>query len=142
MPQFLKVSWLFEDVATLLEHGFELALHPPAVSSNKRDWITSSTLALDRDSGGKKRPWILEKSCFFDLLISPKDSVHVFLRCDHDPRSTTADCPQLLSDRLEIEHQVRIAPNKLADFVDQEHDSLLRPLGVQILLDPPAEVLN
>ena len=72
MPQFLKVSWFLRMSPSLLEGGFEFSPSRRVAFASRRDWITSSTLALERDSGGKKRPWIFEKSCFFVLLISPK----------------------------------------------------------------------
>ena len=37
---------------------------------------------------------------------------------------------------------MRVVPDELTDFIDQEHDSVLRPLGIQVFLDPLAEVLD
>ncbi len=37
---------------------------------------------------------------------------------------------------------MRVVPDELAHFIDQEYDPVLRPLGVQVLLDPLAEVLD
>ena len=53
-----------------------------------------------------------------------------------------ADGPQLLGDRLQVEHQVRVGADELTDFIDQEHDAVLRPFGIEVLLDPLAEVLD
>ena len=99
-------------------------------------------MALDSDSGGKNRPWILEKSCFLRLGHLAQHGVHVLLRRDDDPGPATADRAQLLGDRLEVEHQVGVAADELADLIDQEDQPVLRPLGVQVLLDPLAEVLD
>ena len=52
----LEGELVLEDVAPLLEDVFEFSLARRAAFASKRDWITSSTLALESDSGGKKRP--------------------------------------------------------------------------------------
>ena len=50
--------------------------------------------------------------------------------------------PRFFRDGLQVEHQVGVGPDELADFIDQEHDPMLRPLGIQVFLDPFAEVLD
>ena len=37
---------------------------------------------------------------------------------------------------------MRISPDELTDLIDQEHDPLLRPFGIEVLLDPLAEVFD
>ena len=37
---------------------------------------------------------------------------------------------------------MRVGADELADLIDQEDEPVLRPLGVQVLLDPLAEVLD
>ena len=44
--------------------------------------------------------------------------------------------------RLQVEHQVAIGADELADFIDQEDEPVVRPLGIEIFLDPFAEVLD
>ena len=50
--------------------------------------------------------------------------------------------PKFLGDRLQVEHQVGVGADELADFIDQEDEPVLRPLRVEVLLDPLAEVLD
>ena len=49
--------------------------------------------------------------------------VDVLLRGHDDPRPPVADCAELLGDGLQIEHQVGVVADELADLVDQEHDA-------------------
>jgi len=72
----------------------------------------------------------------------PEDGVDVFLGRDHHPGPALADRAEVLRDRLQIEHPVRIAANKLPNFIHQEDQAMIWALFVEVGLDPVTEMLD
>ena len=141
MPQFLKVSWFLRMSPSLLEDGFEFGLHVGQLRQQ-----AGLDHFIDVGAGERQRreeaALNLREVLLLRLAHVAQHGVHVFLGRDDDPGPATADRPQLLRDGLQVEHQVGVGADELADFIDQEHDPVLRPLGIQVLLDPLAEVLD
>ena len=137
----LEGQLVLEDVALLLEHGFEFGLHVRHLCQQ-----AGLDHFIDVGAGERQRrvePALnLREVLLLGLAHLAQHGVHVFLGRDDDPGPATADRPQLLGDRLQVEHQVGVGADELADFIDQEDEPVLRPLGVQVLLDPLAEVLD
>ena len=70
------------------------------------------------------------------------DLVHVLLRGHEYPRAALALGVEALGDRLEVEHQVRVGADELADLVDEEVEPETFGLLVQPSLDLVGEVLD
>ncbi len=72
--------------------------------------------------------------------------VDILLRGDHDPHAAGALGAQLLDDGLQVEHEVDVAANKLADLVGHEEQAELaavgRCLGVCVVADLVGERLD
>ena len=51
------------------------------------------------------------------------------------------EVPSSSGDGLQIEHQVGIGADELPDLVNEKDDAVGRPPGIQVALDPLAEIL-
>jgi len=71
-----------------------------------------------------------------------QNGVNVFLRGDHDPGAPLADGAQLFGDRLQVEHQMRVGADELADFVNEEDQPAVGAFRVEVILHPLAEVFD
>ena len=63
------------------------------------------------------------------------------MRSDDHPGSSTTTGTQIFGDGLELQHHLGVVTDKLADFIDQEHDALVATT-IQILAHPFAEIGN
>ncbi len=54
-----------------------------------------------------------------------ENGINIFLGCNHDPGTAIANGAKFLGDGLQVEHQVRIATDELAHFVNQEYDAMV-----------------
>jgi len=64
------------------------------------------------------------------------------LGCDDYPSASPADRSEFFGDRLKVKHQMGISTDELAHFVDEKNDTVVWAFGVEIVLDPLAEVLH
>ena len=141
-PAVLESQLVLEDVA--------LSLSKVSSSSSFTSSALCEQTGLDHliDVGAGERQAGLETPLNLGEVVRlrlphlAEHGVDVLLGCDDDPGPAAADRAEFLGDRLEIEHQMRVGADELADFIDQEEQSVVRPLGVEILLDPFAEVLD
>ena len=137
----LKRELTLEDVAPLLEDGFEIGLHV---------WKLRQQAGLNHFidvAAGERKRWKepslnLREVLLLRLAHVPEHCVHVFLGGDDDPGPATADRPQFFRDGLQVEHQVGVVANELPDLIHQEYDAVLRPLRFQVLFGPLTEILN
>jgi len=121
------------------------ARSPYATHQGRPDALTSSTwrwIAIGEERIAPES-FFFEKSCFFVLLMSPSTVSMSFLR---DVTTTPARRRQIVPISsvmvCKLSHQVGVSSDELANFIDQEHDPVLRTFGIQILLHPLAEVLD
>ena len=68
--------------------------------------------------------------------------VQVFLGGHDNPGPAMTDCAKLFGDGLQVEHEVGVAADELADLICQEHDAVLWALAVQITLDPFGKIFH
>jgi hypothetical protein len=99
-------------------------------------------LALDSESRVLKRPWILEKSLAAWHAEVAEHGVDVLLRGDHHPGAAAAGGAKVLGDGLQVEHQVRVLADELADLVGQEDDAVALTAAVEVAPHPLGEVLD
>ena len=70
------------------------------------------------------------------------DLIHVLLRGDEDPRLALAFRVEGLGNRLQVQHELDVVGDELADLVDKEVESKARFLLVDPRLDRCGEVLD
>ena len=100
------------------------------------------------DVGAGKGQAGLEAALDLGEVIGPRgthlaqDGVDVLLRGDHDPSPAAADGAEVLGDGLQVEHEMGVLADELADLVHQEDDAVAGASAVQVLLDPAGEILD
>ena len=98
--------------------------------------MTASTLAEDRERRVSNRPWILEKS--FPLYLG--DRVDILLAGDDEPSLPLTFFAELFADGLQIEHEVGIVADILADLIDQKDDMMIFSFFLNVRLYALGEV--
>lgn len=72
----------------------------------------------------------------------PQDLVQCGLRRNEDPGSPVADCRQGLDDGLQVEHQLRVLSDELADLIDEEVEPEAGRLPVDVLPGHSRKILD
>ena len=116
--------------AETLPHGVQLfrpllALRQEAASNHVRD-VLRRQAHLDRET-----PLNLREVGATTLVHLRGDAAQLLLRGHEDPGATGAMRRQLLRDGLQVQHQLRVVADELADLVDEEGDALVRTLSIQ-----------
>jgi hypothetical protein len=75
-------------------------------------------------------------------LYLAEDGIDVLLGRDDDPGPASAGRAQVLGDGLEIQHEVGIGANVLANLIHQKDEPMLWSLLIEVGLDPRAKVLD
>ena len=109
-----------------------LALRQEAASDHVRDLLGRQAY-LDREA-----PLNLREVSAAALVHLRGDAAQLLLRGHEDPGATGAMRRQLLRDGLQVQHQLRVVADELADLVDEEGNALVRPLAIQ----PRGDVLR
>ena len=116
--------------AETLPHGVQLrdpllALRQEAASDHVRDLLRRQ-VDLDREAPLNLRE--VHASAFVHLVHDP---AQFLLRGHEHPGATGAMRRQLLRDGLQVQHQLRVVADELANLVSEEGDALVRPLAIQ-----------
>ena len=102
-----------------------LALRQQSASDHVCDLLRRQT-HLDREA-----PLNLREVSAAALVHLRRDTAQLLLRGHEDPGATGAMRRQLLGDGLQVEHQLRVIADELADLIDEEGDALVRTLTIQ-----------
>ena len=102
-----------------------IALRQEAASDHVRDLLRRQA-HLDREA-----PLNLREVSTAALVHLRRNTTQFLLRGHKDPGATGAMRRQLLGDGLQVQHQLRVVADELADLVDEEGDALVRPLTVK-----------
>ena len=100
--------------------------------------MTSSTSALVSFTRVLKRAWILEKSLPCCLVRSPTTLSMSSCEVTNTHARPCALGVEALGDRLEVEHQVGVGADELADLVDEE----VEPEAVGLLVEPRLDLVG
>ncbi len=104
--------------------------------------MTSSTSALVSFTRVSEAGLDLGEVVALLLGAVADDLVHVLLRGDEHPCPSGALGVEALGDGLEVEHQVRVGADELADLVDEEVEAVAVGLLVEPRLDLVGKVLD
>ena len=122
------MSWLLEDVTLPGEEAFQL-VHDIVALGQQAGLDDLIHVGTGEGEAGLETALNLGEVVGLGLLHLAEHGVDVFLRGHDHPGPALADRAELLGDGLQVEHQMGIGADELADLIDQKDEAVLRPLA-------------
>ena len=96
------------------------------------------------DIGGRQGQTGIKAALDFGEIVAFDfdNGIDILLGCDNDPGFAIAGAAQIFGHGLQVEHEIAVVTDILADFIDEEHDMMVMTFFVDILFDAASKFFD